>query len=187
MSRRALASDLAIEDRRRKDAKESSVTSLALNSNGGFATALRKKVRNHMENAHVVTEAAWMKRLDSMRIADIEHFLQTSLKGGDETEVSRAEEEPMAVSTEAPVVEATSVVENDVDDRKSYASSTVRDAQSEDDVDLWYDAHMSELREKYNSLRVEQFRRRKSALRAEYWRRMDAIRNDVESSVINFS
>ena len=66
----------------------------------------------------------------------------------------------------------------------------VRDVvESEDSINRWYHAQLSELERKndLSELRTEQFKRKRALLRVEYWTKLDKLRNNAAPTVIGVS
>ncbi len=193
MARKAIAAEMALEDSRREKNGDASLTTLLLEEES-VARVLRRKAATEQ---HIRTGAAWLRRIENIRLDDLKDALQRIQTAPEEE--TRAEEETRSeVESEARAetlhVSSAPQMEADengqfqaVDESKgSEASYQTQSDTREDIIDIWYNDQISKLRVEQGKLREEQFRRRKAALRAEYWLRMDKMRNNATPSVINF-
>ena len=190
---------MATEDARREKSQEKSLTTLLL-QDSSVGHRLRRKATGEQ---HIRTGAAWLRRIENMRLDDLKDALQniktltdpsqTGSQTNSETQPSipsdetRAEAAPVSLShMQADENGQFMEVEEPNHGRDMGDQGTVH-ATHEDQIDLWYNNEISKLRVQQSLLREEQFRRRRASLRAEYWYRMDAKRNNVTPSIISFS
>ena len=74
-----------------------------------------------------------------------------------------------------------------VSDKKSVVSlaeSSLNKVETESDINSWYEEELKLLQSQ--TLRDEQYRRKRALLRVEYWTKLDKIRNNATPTVINF-
>ena len=57
--------------------------------------------------------------------------------------------------------------------------------REKENIAQWYRGQLDGLNEKKQSLREEQYRRKKAQLRVEYWCKMDKVNNNATPTVIN--
>ena len=191
MARKAIAAEMALEDGRREKNGDASLTTL-LRQEKSVGRVLHRKATTEQ---HIRTGAAWLRRIENIRLDDLKDALQRIRNAPEEESHSAAESEARAETL--PVSSASRIeadengqfrpVEEEEEPMGSEASYQTTQSVTRDDlIDIWYNDQVSKLRIDQGKLREEQFRRRKAALRAEYWLRMDKLRNDATPSLINF-
>lgn len=207
MKRQIIKEFASIDSNQSTEDKES-LTSVLVNKNSPVCDFLKKKIPTANYN-HVKTFDAWNRRIGNVTLKELEEtktFLQTNTELYKEYEESLRKPQPV----KAPKVNTTTkeemtekaleeepLKEESVNMSVKYSQDAADDThlslsnvdlteKRKEEIQLWYTNALESLQSQKESLRSEQFRRRKAQLRVEYWAKMDKEINRATPTVVMF-
>ena len=207
MKRQIIKEFASIDSNQSTDEKES-LTSVLVSKNSPVCDFLKKKIPTGNYN-HLKTFDAWNRRIGNVTLKELEEtksFLQINTELYKEYEASLLKPQPTKVSklvTNTNVEETSEKVQEEpseeetvnmnennlkysTDDAHISLSDVDLTEQRKEEIQLWYTNALENLQSQKDSLRSEQFRRRKAQLRVEYWAKMDKEINKATPTVVMF-
>lgn len=209
MKRQIIKEFASIDSNQSTEDKES-LTSILVNNNSPVCDFLIKKIPTANYN-HLKTFDAWNRRIGNVTLKELENtkaFLQDHTQLYKDYEASLLK--PQAAKVQAVKIPKTDTrteakeIPEETPQETSVEEKNSQDAVDENedthlslsDVDLtekrkeeiqeWYTNALEVLQSQKESLRSEQFRRRKAQLRVEYWAKMDKEINKATPTVVMF-
>lgn len=198
--KRELIKEIMTHDVERFKRQADSVSSILANSPLNIASIIARKCPTG-NYTHLRTQDAWTRRISAAKVEDLENALKFLKEGivpepSEETildvqdEVNERPPDTDLSRSEDAII-ASSVTQNEAFNANTQFTTPLSEIPSlmehrKEEISSWYSHALEKLNAQKETLREEQYRRRKAQLRVEYWAKMDKETNNVNPTVINF-
>lgn len=183
MSKKDLFAAFAREDVQRFKNEDECLSAIILDMQTPLSDMLRKKIRG--EPTYLKTAEAWLRRIQTAKLSEINEIRNLTFKfeaKDVDNDVRVPSSDPLDTSNTRSTDETLKAHE----DYKGLSEATLNEQnmEAEEEIKTWYRSSIHDLEE--NTLRPEQYRRKRAQLRVEYWAKLDKLRNNSEPTVVNF-
>ena len=185
--------------------KRESLTTILVINNSPACNFLKKKIPTANYN-HLKSFDAWNRRIGNVTLKELEDtrtFLKNTTDLYKEYEASLLKPRPSKASKLDTKTKSEEVVDEVGEDIKEEMLEEITDeadnendhvslsevdlvAKRKEEIQMWYTNALEILQSQKDSLRSEQFRRRKAQLRVDYWAKMDKEINKATPTVVMF-
>lgn len=203
--KRQIIKEFASIDSNQSLEQRESLTTILVNKSSPVCDFLQKKIPTSNYN-HLKSYDAWNRRIGNVTLKELEKtktFLQNTTDLYSEYQASLLKPRPRKALKLDTKIESEQVPEEAVEQINKELLENITEEENEkndhlslSDVDLmekrkeeiqvWYTNSLETLQSQKDSLRSEQFRRRKAQLRVEYWAKMDKEINKATPTVVMF-